>query len=148
MPCEKEVHFYERETWLCKFKIELPGETGDFLTSIVEFSPCGKYVLATTNTQMIYVFSIINKSVLFKYSYTKKLKICSIAWNPTDQSQLLFCDLNGNMGNIKVTLNDEKESNSPVKAKKTKKSGKNDEELGTQIRLKINLALTLILPNI
>ena len=130
VPCEKEIHFYERETWLRKFKITLPSESGDYMTSIIEFSPCGKYVLATTNTQMIYMFSIINNSMLFKYSYNKKMKLCSLAWNPKDLSQLIFCDMEGNMGNIKVTLKDDLIGDRPKKSKsKSKKSDKN-EDLG------------------
>jgi len=132
VPCEKEIHFYERETWLCKFKIDLSTEiSSDFVTSILEFSPCGKYILATTNTQMIYVFSIINKATLFKYSYNKKLKLCALGWNPVDHSQLIFCDVEGNMGNIKVTINDLDNSSSkksPVKSKNTKKTA--EENLG------------------
>ena len=127
IPCEKEVHFYERETWSCKFKIQVPAD-GEFTTSIVDFSPCGKYVLATTSTSMVYVFSIINNAMLFKYSYNKKMKLCSLAWNPSDQSQLLFCDDQGNMGNIKVVLNDDSlMETSPVKSKAKKKT---DDNLG------------------
>lgn len=125
IPCEKEIHFYERETWSCKFKIQVPAD-GEFITSIVDFSPCGKYVLATTSTSMVYVFSIINNAMLFKYSYNKKIKISSLAWNPKDQTQLLFCDMEGNMGNIKVTLNDDSLMEaSPVKSKSTKKTDDN-----------------------
>ena len=130
IPCDKEVHFYERESWICKFKIALPDEGGSaFLTSIVEFSPCG----------MIYVFSIVSNAMVFKYSYNKKMKICSLAWNPSDQSQLLFCDINGNMGNVKVTLNDASSQDSvPVKAKAPAKAKKTEEDLGKD-RAKLTL---------
>ena len=110
VPCEKEVHFFERESWILKFKINLTANDpannngDDFLTSIVCFSPDGKYVLAATSTQMIYVHSIINKSLLFKYSYTKKSKICSLAWNPTNQNEVIFCDIKGDLVIIKVII--------------------------------------------
>ena len=112
VPAQKEIQFYERETWLLKFKISLQsGESdGDFLASILCFSPDGKYILATTNTQMLYIHSLINKSLVFKYSYTKKSKICSLVWNQANE--IIFCDLNGNMGIVKPTLKDSISSSS------------------------------------
>ena len=128
MPCEKQIQFYERETWLSKFSINLINEGNPseaFMASICCFSPDGKSVLATTNTQMIYIHSIINKSMLFKYSYTKKARLCSLAWNPTDQSDIIFCDINGYMGHVKPTLNDDGmgEENEPKKASKKDELG-------------------------
>lgn len=96
VPCQKEVHFYERETWLCKFKINLQSEGNDeFYASIVCFSPDGQYILATTSTQMVYVHSIVNKALVFKYAYNKNTKICSLSWNPNNQNEVLFCDIKG-----------------------------------------------------
>jgi chromosome transmission fidelity protein 4 len=97
LPCHKDIQFYERESWIQKFKITLSGgENGeDFCASILCFSPDGKYVLATTSTQMVYVHSIVNKSLVFKYSYTKKSKICSLVWNPVNQNEIIFCDIKG-----------------------------------------------------
>jgi chromosome transmission fidelity protein 4 len=97
IPCEKDVQFYERESWIQKFKITLNGgENGDeFCASILCFSPDGKYVLAATSTQMVYVHSIVNKSLVYKYSYTKKSPITSLAWNPTNQNEIIFCDVKG-----------------------------------------------------
>jgi len=127
VPCEKQIQFYERETWVSKFSINLVNEgnpTEAFMASICCFSPDGKSVLATTNTQMIYIHSIINKSLLFKYSYTKKARLCSLAWNPNDQSDIIFCDINGYMGHVKPTLNDGmSEENEPKKSNKKEELG-------------------------
>lgn len=129
VPCEKDIQFYERETWLLKFKINLKNDSNpseEFNASIVCFSPDGKYVLACTNTQMIYVHSIINKSLLYKYSYTKKSKICSLLWNPQNQNEIIFCDINGNMGQIKPTIRDDISDFASIK--EAKKSTKQTEE--------------------
>jgi len=79
---------------------------------------------------MIYIFSIINKALLFKYSYNKKMKICALAWNPLDHTQLIFCDVEGNMGNVKVTINDSDSGSSnkksPVKSKNSRKPAEED----------------------
>jgi chromosome transmission fidelity protein 4 len=109
VPCYKEIHFYERETWLLKFKIALQIDGADAandncIASILAFSPCGKYVLATTSTQMIYIHDIINKSLIFKYSYKKTAKMCSLAWNPKDTNEIIFCDTKGYMGSVKYTI--------------------------------------------
>jgi chromosome transmission fidelity protein 4 len=117
VPCKKEIHFYERETWICKFKIELnPENTSEaFNSSIICFSPDGKFVLATTSTQMVFIHSIINKSLVFKYSYTKKSKICSLAWNPLNKSEIIFCDTKGQMGQIKANFKDQTSETSQEK---------------------------------
>lgn len=52
---------------------------------------------------MIYVHSIINKSLIYKYSYSKKTRICSQIWH---QNEILFCDINGQMGQIRPSLKD------------------------------------------
>lgn len=127
IPSQKDIHFYERETWMLKFSINLKNESNpaeDFLASIVTFSPDGKYVLACTNTQMIYIHSIINKSLLFKYSYSKKCKICSLVWN---QDEIIFCDFNGHMGQIKPSIKNDMDVGSSVESKQTTK--KNDDQL-------------------
>lgn len=79
-----------------------PGE--EFLASILSFSPDGKQILALTNTQMIYIHSIINKSLIYKYSYTKKNRICSLVWHADSFDEIIFCDTNGQMGQIKPTF--------------------------------------------
>lgn len=110
VPCQRDIHFYERETWILKFKINLKNDSNpneEFNSSIICFSPDGKYVLALTNNQMVFIHSIVNKSLIFKYSYTKKSKICSLAWNPENQNEIIFCDIKGNMGLIKPTFNDD-----------------------------------------
>lgn len=125
IPSQKDINFYERETWILKFKINLKNDSNpseDFSASIVCFSPDGKYVLASTNTQMIYVHSIINKSLLFKYSYSKKSKICSLIWN---QNEIIFCDISGNMGQIKPGIKDDIEVVSTVEKKQSKKNDEN-----------------------
>lgn len=129
VPAQKEIQFYERETWLLKFKISLQqneSSDDDFLASILCFSPDGKYILATTNTQMIYIHSLINKSLVFKYSYTKKSKICSLVWNQANE--IIFCDLNGNMGIVKPTLKDSIVSSEKLTAKASEpaKTGNNN----------------------
>jgi WD40 repeat protein len=108
VPCEKEVHFYERETWQLKFKIQLNSENDEnAVASICCFSPDGRYVLVATSAQMVYVHSIITKSMVFKYSYNKKVRICSLAWNPENQNEIIFLDTNGYMGLIKPVIKDE-----------------------------------------
>jgi chromosome transmission fidelity protein 4 len=56
-------------------------------------------------------------SLVYKYSYTKKAKLCSLAWNPTNQNEIIFCDINGNMGLVKPTF---KENTNDTDSKLTK----------------------------
>ncbi len=65
---------------------------------------------------MVFVHSIINKSLVFKYSYTKKSKICSLAWNPLNKSEIIFCDMKGQMGQIKANIKDQISDTSQEKA--------------------------------
>ena len=123
VPCFKEIHFYERETWICKFKINIQNDKSeDFLTSILCFSPDGQLILATTSDQMIYMHSIVNKAMVFKYSYTKKSKLTSLVWNPLNKDEILFCDIKGYMGQIKGPFEKGKvEEKEKEKEKPTKK---------------------------
>jgi WD40 repeat protein len=107
IPSEKELQFYERETWYSKFKIQVDNAgTGDsFLVSIVCFSPDGKNVLACTNTYSVFIHAIISKAILYKYSYSKKAQICSLVWSAQDD--IIFCDMRGFMGLIKPTIKDQ-----------------------------------------
>jgi len=127
VPSEKEIQMYERETWILKFKININNSDNNssdqFCASICSFSPDGKYVLVATNTQMVYIHSIINKSMVFKYSYNKKNRICSLAWNPMNQSEIIFCDLTGYMGLIKPVIRDD--MNEVTSQQETKKTNEN-----------------------
>ena len=144
LPTFKEVHFYERELWQLKFKIELALDSDeksntDILVSIVKFSPDGKSVLlCSTPNETIYIHSIITKALIQKCSYLKsKARICSISWNIQNHDEILFCDLKGQMGVLKTNsknddlemedllsiLNDDEEDEKIVL---TRKKNKND----------------------
>ena len=109
VPALAEVHFYERETWLCKFKITLEQSESDSeqqqQASIVCFSPDGQHVLVAAANQTMYVHSIINKALLFKYAYSAHKRIAALVWCPAT-SAVVFCDTSGNMGLVKPTLKD------------------------------------------
>ena len=73
---------------------------------------------------MVFVHSIINKSLVYKYSYNKKSRMCSLVWH--DMNEVLFCDIKGQMGQIKPSLNGDKnngESVAVVKESAAKKKG-------------------------
>lgn len=56
---------------------------------------------------MVFVHSIINKSLVYKYAYSKKNRISSLVWHATTScEEIIFCDTNGQMGQIKPTLKD------------------------------------------
>lgn len=148
VPCEKEVHFYERETWLLKFKINLNTENSsdEFVASICCFSPDGRYILVATNTQMVYIHSIITKSMVFKYSYSKKARICSLVWNPDNQNEIIFCDVNGFMGLIKPVIKDEMncEASQEVLEKPSTKNNKKSKPKNDDDNLEMDDLLNLI----
>ncbi len=112
VPCEKEVQFYERATWLLKFTIHLnSGIVDDEVTSICAFSPDGWNVLIATSKNKVYIHSIITKKLLFNFSYHTDLNICALKWNPSNHNEIIFINSNGYMVNINpVIWNDFNES--------------------------------------
>jgi len=112
VPCEKEVQFYERATWLLKFTIHLNSDiVDDEVTSICAFSPDGWNVLIATSKNKVYIHSIITKKLLFNFSYHTDLNICALKWNPSNHNEIIFINSNGYMVNINpVIWNDFNES--------------------------------------
>lgn len=108
VPSKSDIHFYERESWQMKFKIAV--QEGQ--ASLTALSGDGKNVLFTNTESSIYIYSIITKQMLFKYAYNKKLRITSIAWNPSIEQEVLFCDIKGQLGFVKVTLSNETKDSS------------------------------------
>lgn len=97
IPANRDIQFYERETWSAKFSIKLgdSDSSEEFFVSIICFSPDGTNVLAATSHQQVLIYSIISRSMVFKYAYNKKSPICSLAWNPVNVNEVLFCDIKG-----------------------------------------------------
>lgn len=67
--------------------------------SICCWSPCGKYVAASSKAGDVLVFELRTKAVVFAFQHEKKAQICNMVWNPNGQSkEIAFCDSRGYLG--------------------------------------------------
>jgi len=98
VPCRHKVNFYERSTWQNKFNIRIFENT----VSFCEFSPDITKVLIGTLKQIVFIFSIITKRECFRFSFNENWIICSLAWNPENEKQIIFCDKIGNLSDLKI----------------------------------------------
>lgn len=64
----------ERETLSCT------EVTADY--SIVQFSPCSKFLAAASVVGDFVIFSLINNEVQATSKHSKNIPICGLAWNP------------------------------------------------------------------
>lgn len=70
--------------------------------SISCWSPCGKYLAASSKAGDILVFDVRTRAITFAFQHEKKAQICNLVWNPSPGSQsskeIAFCDSRGYLG--------------------------------------------------
>ncbi|KAH3854450.1 WD repeat and HMG-box DNA-binding protein 1-like [Dreissena polymorpha] len=98
VPGHKEVVVLERQSWKKLTSITDPCFTEH--VSVVAVSPDGKYLAAGGYDGWIAVFDLKAKSCVDKHRNEKGLSITAMAWNPKNNMQLVFCDNQGQLGQL------------------------------------------------
>ncbi|KAL4237943.1 WD repeat and HMG-box DNA binding-domain containing protein 1 [Mactra antiquata] len=99
VPVNKEIHVYERETWS-----KTSTFTDDVFTehiSVLCISTDGKYLAAGGSDGWICIFNLHSKKCIDRHRNEKGLSISSMAWNPKGNMELVFCDKEGQLGQLK-----------------------------------------------
>jgi chromosome transmission fidelity protein 4 len=66
--------------------------------SIVQFSTCGKYLVATTCEGDFVIFSVEMETVCGKSKHPNATAICGLMWNPSENGQIVYTDTEGQLG--------------------------------------------------
>ncbi|XP_006818558.1 WD repeat and HMG-box DNA-binding protein 1-like [Saccoglossus kowalevskii] len=102
IPVEQQIQIYERDTWDKKCVLE--DSRIDYDISISLWSVDGNYVIGTTLNGGIYVWDWKSKQCIQHVQHDKKLTICGIAFHPMGKNELVYTDLDGQLGLINNIL--------------------------------------------
>lgn len=106
-PAGKFIIIVDTTTWEEKFKLENDEVENEYC--VCSISPCGIYVAAGSSKGEVTLWHLTSKSRLKgPYQGEDVYAICSIAWNPANNGELAFCDLDGQLST--VVIKDGKES--------------------------------------
>lgn len=93
-----DVNVLDTNTWSKVTVFSEPRAKGPF--SIVLFSPCGTYLAAATCKGCICVWHLDNRQLIGYSSHPSKHGVCSMAWNPKGNGELVYCDYSGQLGAV------------------------------------------------
>ncbi|GAB6021814.1 WD repeat and HMG-box DNA binding-domain containing protein 1 [Chamberlinius hualienensis] len=102
VPWENSVKLFLREKW--DESKTLVDSSITELVNVVCFSNCGKYLAAGCLNGIIVVWNVSNLGVVNRLKHKKDLTVCSMAFNPNGNGDLVFCDTRGQIGCFKDTL--------------------------------------------
>ncbi|XP_063907743.1 WD repeat and HMG-box DNA-binding protein 1-like [Zophobas morio] len=66
--------------------------------SIVQWSPCGQYLAATTTKGDIVIFHVSIRGVRKVSKHPNSTSICGLMWNPSGNGQIVYTDVEGQLG--------------------------------------------------
>jgi chromosome transmission fidelity protein 4 len=93
------IHIHDTSSWEMKFKLENDEITGKY--SVCGISGCGSFVAAGSLNGEISVWTLADKSKLKgQCSGEDTHAITSLAWNPKNNGELAFCDIDGQLSTI------------------------------------------------
>ncbi|KAJ9590981.1 hypothetical protein L9F63_015987 [Diploptera punctata] len=98
VPRGKEIEIYERYTWNKVSSHSAEQVTYDF--SITMFSPCGKYLAASSAGGDICVWRTNEESCMTYVRHDRGFTICGLAWNPSGNKEIAYCDIMGQLGTV------------------------------------------------
>lgn len=87
-PLEKSVLVLNTTDWTEKFR--LTADSVDANYSIVQYSPCGKFLAAASQDGCIVVWNTSTQTVVDVSEHPLCVAICAMAWNPTGKSISVF----------------------------------------------------------
>jgi len=80
--------------WICKYV----WCSQDF--SICTFSPCGNYLAGCTTGGDICVWNVNLQTCVMYTRHDRGYSICGLAWNPSGNGEIAYCDVMGQLGTI------------------------------------------------
>ncbi|XP_052767188.1 WD repeat and HMG-box DNA-binding protein 1-like [Mya arenaria] len=98
VPVEKEVRALKRGDWSPAYTFTDACFTE--CVSVVAVSPDGKYLAAGSYDGWIAIFHVDSRSCVDKHRNEKGISISSMAWNPQNNMELVFCDTQGQLGEL------------------------------------------------
>lgn len=90
-PLDKTVLILGTADWSEKFNLSCYSVDAPF--SIVQFSPCGKFLAAASQDGSITVWNMINQTLVGVNQHPSSVAVCAMVWNPTGATliQSKFC---------------------------------------------------------
>ncbi|XP_022906813.2 WD repeat and HMG-box DNA-binding protein 1 [Onthophagus taurus] len=76
----------------------LTTDTTDSNFSIVQYSPCGKFIAAAAIKGEIIVWAVESQEVVEFSQHSSSKAVCALAWNPLGNGEIAFCDIEGELG--------------------------------------------------
>ncbi|CAH0555298.1 unnamed protein product [Brassicogethes aeneus] len=96
--------------------------------SLVQYSPCGKFLLATTEEGDFVLFEVETEIVSNISKHPKSIAISGIMWNPNGNGQVVYTDVEGQLGIISDCINEN--TNKDPENEKVDDFGDNEVDFG------------------
>lgn len=87
-PDKNTVVLLNVNSWTQEATLSCDSVTADF--SIVQYSPCGKYIVATSSEGDIIVWNVSSETVVNTGKHEKSIAICGLMWNPKGNKSILY----------------------------------------------------------
>ncbi|PSN43420.1 WD repeat and HMG-box DNA-binding protein 1 [Blattella germanica] len=98
VPHGKEIRVFQRTVWDKMFAFTHEEVKHDF--SIATFSPCGEYLAGCTIGGDICVWNVNLQTSVGHVQHDRGYAICGMAWNPSGNGEMAFCDIMGQLGTV------------------------------------------------
>ncbi|KAG5888708.1 hypothetical protein JTB14_035773 [Gonioctena quinquepunctata] len=72
--------------------------------SIVQYSPCGKYILASSDKGDFVIWDVNSQNVSIVSKHEKSVAICGLMWNPKGNGEIIYTDIEGQLGIISKSI--------------------------------------------
>ncbi|KAL3269048.1 hypothetical protein HHI36_008131 [Cryptolaemus montrouzieri] len=66
--------------------------------SIVQYSPCGKFLAASSIAGDFVIWDIFNETVNNSTKHPNNTRVCAFVWNPSGLNQIVYTDIEGQLG--------------------------------------------------
>lgn len=84
-PDKNTIVFLNVESWSQATTLTCSNVNADF--SIVQYSPCGKYLIATSVKGDIVIWDVASESIVNSGKHEKSIAICGLMWSPQGKWQ-------------------------------------------------------------
>ncbi|RXG72514.1 WD repeat and HMG-box DNA-binding protein 1 [Armadillidium vulgare] len=98
VPSDKEVKVYNRNTW--KVDFSLTHSSIKKIASVVQLSPCGRYLALGCYDGRIVVWNVSNRSCLASEKHNKGMAVTGLAWHPKGKEEIAFVNKGGEFGTM------------------------------------------------
>ncbi|XP_060519101.1 WD repeat and HMG-box DNA-binding protein 1 [Cylas formicarius] len=82
--------------------------------SIVQFSSCNKYMVASSIEGDFVIWEVLTKQIIKISKHEKGLSICGLMWNPKNNGEIVYTDVEGQLGIMSKCLLSEESTISKV----------------------------------